>query len=216
MKRWIWTLTTLVVIGVATASAQSPGNRGDRGRPEGQPGDRGGPDGPGRNGPPPPNPIVAALDADHDHVISSDEIKNASAALLTLDKNSDGKLTEDEFRPGPGRGGPDGDRPNGPGGNRNARGSGLGSSKNAPARGGNDARRGSSGPGGGPGGPPPNTDRFVAHAMSFDADKDGKLSQQELARFAEEMQRNPPPGGPRDPAGRPNDEERPERPRRPE
>jgi hypothetical protein len=44
----------------------------------------------------------------HDGVIDADEIANAPAALRTLDKNGDGKLTPDEFagpRP-PRRGGP--------------------------------------------------------------------------------------------------------------
>jgi len=48
--------------------------------------------------------IVAALDANHDGVIDADEIANAPAALKSLDKNGDGKLTPDEFmgkRPGP-------------------------------------------------------------------------------------------------------------------
>jgi Ca2+-binding EF-hand superfamily protein len=61
------------------------------------------------------SPILSALDADHDGVISASELANAPAALKTLDKNGDGKLTEDELRPqfggrgrgegrGPGRG----------------------------------------------------------------------------------------------------------------
>lgn len=58
--------------------------------------------GPGRKAP----PVMAALDADHDRVISAEEIANASAALATLDKNGDGQLTEDEIRPeGRGEGG---------------------------------------------------------------------------------------------------------------
>jgi EF hand len=70
-----------------------------------------------QNGPPmrgrrPPAPaIVRALDANHDGIIESNEIANASAELKTLDKNGDGKLTPDEFmgprpfrRGGPGRG----------------------------------------------------------------------------------------------------------------
>jgi Ca2+-binding EF-hand superfamily protein len=58
-------------------------------------------------------PVMAALDADGNGEISSAEIDNASAALRKLDKNSDGKLTEDEIRPNfPGRG------PGGPGGDR--------------------------------------------------------------------------------------------------
>ncbi|MFM2081572.1 MAG: hypothetical protein RL380_263 [Verrucomicrobiota bacterium] len=44
-------------------------------------------------------PIVAALDANHDGTIDAGEIANASAALKTLDKNGDGKLTGDELRP---------------------------------------------------------------------------------------------------------------------
>lgn len=44
-------------------------------------------------------PIVAALDADGDGVISAAEIANAPAALLKLDRNRDGKLTPDEYRP---------------------------------------------------------------------------------------------------------------------
>src|SRR5271154_5380195 len=48
---------------------------------------------------PPPLPIVEVLDANHDHVIDSTEIANASAALKTLDKNGDGQLTPDEYLP---------------------------------------------------------------------------------------------------------------------
>ena len=35
----------------------------------------------------------------HDHVIDSNEIANASAELLTLDKNGDGVLTTNEYLP---------------------------------------------------------------------------------------------------------------------
>ena len=41
-------------------------------------------------------PVVAALDADHDRVISAAEIANAAAVLRSLDKNHDGKLTAEE------------------------------------------------------------------------------------------------------------------------
>ena len=54
--------------------------------------------------PPPPSPLMQALDVNHDGVIDADEIANAPAALKSLDKNGDGKLTPDEFmgkRPGP-------------------------------------------------------------------------------------------------------------------
>ncbi|MCX6631640.1 MAG: hypothetical protein NTW28_28860 [Candidatus Solibacter sp.] len=54
------------------------------------------------------DPIFASLDANHDNAIAADEIDNAAAALRALDKNHDGKLTQDEARPnpGPGRGFP--------------------------------------------------------------------------------------------------------------
>lgn len=58
-----------------------------------------------RQGPPPGGgkrpmpPIEAALDANSDGVIDANEIANAPAALKKLDKNGDGKLTSDEFRP---------------------------------------------------------------------------------------------------------------------
>lgn len=48
---------------------------------------------------PPPSPLVNALDVNHDGIIDSNEIANASAELLTLDKNGDGQLTPDEYRP---------------------------------------------------------------------------------------------------------------------
>lgn len=87
---------------------RGPGN--GQGRGEGM--------GPGRPGGP-GMPIIAALDANKDGTISAGEIANASAALLSLDKNGDGQLTQDEFCAGPPpsreeRGGP-GRGPNGPG-----------------------------------------------------------------------------------------------------
>jgi hypothetical protein len=70
------------------------------------------PNGAPAGGPPPDHqrpipPIIQALDANHDGVIDASEIANASAALKTLDKNGDGKLTRDEYLP---------PRPNGPNG----------------------------------------------------------------------------------------------------
>jgi hypothetical protein len=108
--------------------------------------DNGGPqNGNGQNGPPmrgqrpPPPPIIAALDANHDGVIDANEIANASAALRSLDKNGDGKLTPDEFM------GPRPQRPGGPG--RNAGGNPGGDGNNMPP---------GPPPGGGDGNMPPN------------------------------------------------------------
>jgi hypothetical protein len=74
------------------------------------------PEGPRHRLPPPP--LFAALDANRDGVIDETEIANASAALRTLDKNGDGKLTKDELmpprlRPGEGFGRPPGPPPEG-------------------------------------------------------------------------------------------------------
>jgi len=85
-----------------------------------EPGSRGGP-GMGRHHPIPA--IVTALDTNHDGIIDSNEIANASAALMTLDKKGDGKLTRDEYmgkppghRPMNENGGPDGQGQAGQGG----------------------------------------------------------------------------------------------------
>lgn len=83
-----------------------------------------GPGGPGRGNRRPMPLIFAALDTNHDGVIDASEMANASAALKTLDKNGDGKLTMDELMGppprrggGPGQGGPgdgQGPGPDGP------------------------------------------------------------------------------------------------------
>lgn len=62
----------------------------------------------------PAPPMLAALDADGDGVISATELANAAASLAKLDKNGDGQLTPEEFMGGRGpRGG--GRGPGGPG-----------------------------------------------------------------------------------------------------
>jgi len=48
-----------------------------------------------------PPPIVAALDANGDGVISAKEIANAATALKALDRNNDGKITREEAVPRP-------------------------------------------------------------------------------------------------------------------
>jgi EF hand len=75
------------------ASAFVAGAQDDNGGPP--------PDGQGQGGHhrPPPLPLVMALDVNHDHVIDANEISNASAELLTLDKNGDGVLTTNEYLP---------------------------------------------------------------------------------------------------------------------
>ena len=94
-----------------------------RERPDGPPPRRGG-EGEHRpsHGPP---PLVKALDTNGDHVLDAKEIANASEALLTLDKNKDGKLSPDELfgKRGP-RDREQGDR--GPGDRKKGKGKGKG------------------------------------------------------------------------------------------
>lgn len=124
MKNYAFHLSLLAILGASTALAQPPG-------PPNRPGDRGGPgDGPREGFRPPPHPIMEALDANHDQIISADEIQAAAKSLLTLDKNGDGKLSSEECQPAfprpgdfrPGEQGPGGRRPpgadRGPGGDR--------------------------------------------------------------------------------------------------
>jgi hypothetical protein len=77
------------------------------------------PPGPGGRRPP-LLPLVKALDINGDGIIDVSEMANASAALLKLDKNGDGKLTPHEYLPPRPQGGdqpplgggpPDGPRP---------------------------------------------------------------------------------------------------------
>ncbi len=110
---------------IITAQDKNPpagGPPGDGPRPPGG----GGPGGQG--GPRPPNPIIEALDLNKDGVIDADEIAKATESLKKLDKNGDGKLTEEEFRPlrpgGPGGGGGRPDGQSGAGANPDGRGPG--------------------------------------------------------------------------------------------
>ena len=177
----------------------------------------------GRDGPPPPPPgrgdaIRAALDVNGDHELDAEEIKNASANLAKADRNSDGRIDNDEFRPpappmprgeGGFRGPPprDGEfrgpppregefrgpppRPGEEGGPPRDGPPRDGPPRDGPPRDGPPPRDGAS-----PGErrPPPeggpSPERFVERAMTFDTDGDGKLDRTELEKFAGEfMQR---------------------------
>lgn len=161
---------------------------------------------------PPRGPLLMAIDANHDRILDADEIKNASTALLALDKNGDGRLVDEEMRPpmppggGPGgAGGPPREgRPGGPGEGGRPRGGPGGGPGNGPGQ-------------GGPGGPP-SPERFVERAMSFDGDGDGKLDRSELEKFAAGMMERMRggPGGPGNAGGAGGGPERPERGDRPE
>lgn len=66
------------------------------------------------NGPPPKMPVMEALDKNRDQVFDKNEIEAATASLLKLDKNRDGKLTLEEIRPAPPRNGSGQGQPQGP------------------------------------------------------------------------------------------------------
>jgi hypothetical protein len=89
-------MLTMLSLGASAFIVGAQDNNND-----GPPGSSGSgdPGSPGRHHRPPPLPIVMALDTNHDGIIDSNEIANASAELLTLDKNGDGKLTPDEYLP---------------------------------------------------------------------------------------------------------------------
>lgn len=94
MKTMTKVTLALLALGTAAFVAQAQDNGGP---PDGPPG--GGPPPGGRGHRPPPLPLAMALDTNHDGIIDSNEIANASAELLTLDKNGDGQLTQDEYLP---------------------------------------------------------------------------------------------------------------------
>ena len=112
-KAMIATAALGVVIWAATAQEAGKAPPGGERPPYGDAPAPGRP--PGDFPRPQASPIVAALDANGDSIIDASEIAKASAALKKVDKNGDGQLTPDEYRPqgGPGyrRNGP---RPDGP------------------------------------------------------------------------------------------------------
>lgn len=212
--RWTGAVVAFVVAAFAAAlGAQPPGEfNGPPGR---------GP-GPAQGGfRPPQDPIRGALDANHDHQLDADEIKNASAALQTLDSNGDGIVNHHEMRPPfppgspnrdgrgldrgppPGRGGPEGlggGGPDGPAGGVPRRQGGRGGPRGGD--GGDEAA--------GPRRPGPSPERFIERMMACDADGDGKLDRDELRACAEQMRR--PRGGPGASPGAGPDGDRPEPP----
>ena len=194
MKVTTRVLAMVAILGslaLSTVSAQPPGPDGPGGRRG-----RGGPGGRENAGPPSGGPrgmlqmlpVMKALDADRNGVISGDEINNATTALKSLDKNDDGQLTEDELRPSFGRGGPGG-----------------------PAQQGARERRG---PGaesrGGPGSANRDSSAIVERILQrFDKDDDGKLNKEELGAM---VQAGPMSGRSRVGSGERSRQGRPQRP----
>lgn len=103
MHKLILMFAILATISMSSlAEAQRPGGQRGDGAQRGGGGQRGGQ----RGGQPQMSPMMAALDADKDGKLSSQEIANAATALKTLDKNEDGVLDATELAPARGgRGG---------------------------------------------------------------------------------------------------------------
>ena len=130
--------------------------------------------------------MLREWDANEDGKLSKDEIPERMREFLTRsDADEDGVLTKDELL----KGGP----PQREGGRE----------------GGFGGRPGGFGGGAGGFGGRPNPEAFVERALEFDADKDGKLSKEELGKMGEQFGR-----GFGD--GRGRGDNRPERPARPE
>jgi Ca2+-binding EF-hand superfamily protein len=100
------------------------------------------------------SPILNAVDVDHDGTLSAAEIASAPAQIRKLDKNGDGKLTQDEagLQFGGGRGG----------------------------RGGGRGEEEASGVGDEPPASAPSADELTAALMALDANHNGQLEKSEV------------------------------------
>ena len=85
--------------GRLTSDEYFPPRPGGPGGPGGSAGPEAGPGGSGSPRPRRTNPLVAAIDLDGDGILSAVERAQAPASLKKLDKNGDGKLSPDEYRP---------------------------------------------------------------------------------------------------------------------
>lgn len=172
------------------AGDEGPGGRGGRPPRDGDEGP-GGPGGQRSGGGESASDFatrILAFDKNEDGMVTTDELPSRMHSVMQRhDINKDGSLDKTEL---------------------DKVATAVGSAHRGAQGGPGGGERGPGGPGGGrgPGGPggsgggPPSPERFIEHAMSFDADGDGKLSTAELKKFAEEMPPPPPGGGP--PEGR--------------
>ncbi len=126
-----------------------------------------------------PNLLFTALDTNHDGVIDAQEIANAPAALKTLDRNGDGKITDAEVQaPFQGRGGPGGRGGRGPGNVDEVVGQMLQFDKNGDGKLTKDEL----------------PERMMGMLERGDANKDGVLTREELVELARAQAQ--PGGGP--------------------
>lgn len=185
-------LSTLTLLSTALLlAAQEPqrppqggggqGGPGQKGPGQKGPGQKGGGGGGGESFRPPQHPLELALDANNDGVIDAKELANAVAVLKRLDKNGDGRLTDDEFRPmrpggGGGYGGPGGQGGGGGFGGPPPGGKGQGGF-GGEAGGGPEGKQGA---GGGPAQKAGGEGDFVSRLFQNDKNNDGKLTRSEL------------------------------------
>ena len=168
------------------------------GRPDGQgrPGPAGGSDRPREGGDANSEPPggrdadgfierLLSFDENEDGKLSKEELPERMQGMIEgIDANKDGVIDKGEMEQmgqqfGQSRGGrPGGDRPDA--------GQGRPGGRSPQGRGGG----GTAGRGG-----PPSPEQFIERAMSFDADKDGKLDQAELKKMAEGMAQRGRPSG---------------------
>ena len=179
MKTKLPLLAALVILAAALVAQEPkgppPDGFGQGGPGQKGPGQKGGPGGQGggEGFRPPQHPLELALDANGDGVIDAKELANAVAALKKLDKNGDGKLTEDEYRPMRpgggfgGQGGPGGKGPGGPGGKGQG---GFGGEPGGP-----EGQKGAGGPSSKSG-----DGDFVSRLFQNDKNNDGKITKDEL------------------------------------
>lgn len=99
MKRFGTLALATAAIALLAVSASAQRDEGPRGPEDRRDSSRDGERRRPRDPRPPAPPLVMALDADKDGEISAEEIQNAAAALKTLDKNGDDKLSGDEIHP---------------------------------------------------------------------------------------------------------------------
>ena len=171
-----------------SAIAQTQRNQ-DRGGQGGMQGQRGGQGQRGRQGQAPP--LFRIFDADGNNELSAEEISNADQVLKKLDKNEDGKVTPDEFRPSGGRPGQQGRAmqgpPNGRQGQDGRSGNGRGGQQAGRSGGARGAQQGGRGGqagqqgGGGRRGDPAQADaQFAKQMMELDANQDNLIGSDEI------------------------------------
>lgn len=181
MKNKLPLLATLTVFAIALVlvaqepKGPPPGGFGQGGPGQKGPGQKGGQGGGNFGGAgegfrPPQHPLELTLDANGDGDIDSKELANAVVALKKLDKNGDGRLTEDEYRPARPSGGGFGGQQGGKGGGPQGKGpGGLGGEP-----GGTEGQKGASNP------LAKGNEDFVARLFQNDKNNDGKLTRAEL------------------------------------